>query len=182
MRIRARNPCHVWKSEVINSTRMHILSLFENSETSPVSLAVGSFPEFFRIHGQWLCKLISQFWWDSSEVEVCEMWPDAPTPLPWSWAWYSSSGVCLYTFQFENHYSWGRKTLCIKNYAPSTKGGAWLFLVIFLAPNNFLNQSFCGLSRLLKAQLILHISIPKHPSYRFVLFGVCFWPSAPSHC
>lgn len=149
---------------------MHILSLFENWETSHVSLAIGSFPKFLRIHGQWLCNLSSKmrFIWSWSLVV---MWPDAPTPLLWSWAWYSSSGICLYTFWVENYYSWGRKTLCIKNRAPSTKCGAWLFPVIFLAPNNFLNQSFCGLNHLLKAQLILRISIPEHQSYRFVLFG-----------
>lgn len=88
------------------------------------------------------------------------MWPDVPTPLLWSQFWYSSSGICLYTFWFEYYSSWGRKTLCIKNDSPSTKCGACLFLVIFLVPNNFLKQSFCGLSHLVKAQLILHISIP----------------------
>lgn len=75
----------------------------------------------------------------------------------------------FYTFWFERYYSGGRKTLCIKNYALSAKCGAWLSLVIFLIPNNFLKQSFCGLSHWFKAQLVLHISIPDTS-----LAGLCF--------
>lgn len=104
---------------------------FLKTEKLHISLAIGCFPKFLRSHGRWLCNHISKFWWDSSETKAHIMWPDASPPLHRSWTWHSS-GIYLYTFWFENYFSWGRKTGGIKNYALPLSAGPSCSLLFFL--------------------------------------------------